>query len=144
MKICCTEGPLSFGEMASHTGDPHVPVLMVCHTDSPHTPGKTVSHTGGPIFTSHIHGWGPGEILGSPFYGVPIFTIPNSTQSTYQRLKSLCYIPQVSDPWIMGNVYSLVLPTYGRYLYQTLTLGSLDKTLPFQTAWVITRVDLVR
>ena len=71
LKICCTEGPLSLGEMASHTGDPHVLVLMVCHTDSPHTPGKTVSHTGGPIFTSHIHGGDPEKYWDPRFTGFP-------------------------------------------------------------------------
>ena len=48
------KGPHTLGEMASHTGDPHISVTMVCHTDGPHTPGKTVSHTGGPHFQQWI------------------------------------------------------------------------------------------
>ena len=31
--------------MVSHTGDPHIPVIMIHNTYGPHTPGKTVSHT---------------------------------------------------------------------------------------------------
>ena len=38
------------GEMISHTGNRHIPVIMVCDTDAPHTPRKTVSHTGGSPF----------------------------------------------------------------------------------------------
>ena len=71
LKICHTEGPHTLGEMVSHTGDPHIPVIMVCHTDGPHTPEKTVSHTGGPHFHQGIPifpgKWGPGvPILGGP------------------------------------------------------------------------------
>ena len=31
--------------MVSHSGDSHIPVIMIHNTDDPHTPGKTVSHT---------------------------------------------------------------------------------------------------
>ena len=63
LKIYHTEGPHTLGEMVSHTGDPHIPVIMVCHTDGPHPPGKKVSHKGGPYFHKGIPifpgKWGP-------------------------------------------------------------------------------------
>ena len=40
LKICHTDGPHTLGEMVSHTGDPHIPVIMVCHADGPHASGN--------------------------------------------------------------------------------------------------------
>ena len=47
-------GSHTLGEMVSHTGDPHILVIMVCHKDGPHTSVKTVSHTGHPHFHKGI------------------------------------------------------------------------------------------
>ena len=58
VQIKC-DSPHPFEEMASHTWDPYIPVIMACHTDglNSNTTGKTVSHTGG----AHFH------------QGIPIF-----------------------------------------------------------------------
>ena len=48
--------------MASHTGDPHFSVIMVCHVhvDGHHTPGNTVIHISGKIGIPVPHS--PGNI----------------------------------------------------------------------------------